>query len=164
MESQFHHPLELRAAFAAPARCPFHDGPATLDGLLAELGPDESDALDAALDLRSAVAAGQDAAACVALALRLRHALDGAHYLAFYRVRQWLQRVIAVQVRAWRGAEWMTVRLPLNSARLGEIQNACVAEWSRQHPDVPADLAQVRFVFLTRERAVARDVSLVSLA
>src|SRR5690606_16387342 len=109
--------------------CPFFDGPLSLDLLLGELGTEDAQALDLALDLRSTIAAGADAGACVDLALRLRRALDGRHYLAFYRVRLWLQRLIVVQVRAWRGDDWKSYPLPLNSARIDEIKNACCSTW-----------------------------------
>lgn len=154
MESQFqttHSPLGLTAT---PSRCPFHDGPATLDALLAELAASQASvALDLALDLRSALMERQDAEGCVALALRLRRTLDGAHYLAFYRVRQWLQRVIVVQVRGWRGDDWMTLSLPLNSARLDEIENACRAAWALARELEPTEWTQVRFAFRPRAGA-----------
>ena len=99
-----------------------------------------------ALDLRTALAR-HEAADCVRLALRLRHSLDGSHYLAFYRVRQWLQRVIGIQIRAGRGAAWTTFPLPLNSARVDEIENACLAAWGADRDPAELDWAQLRFVF-----------------
>jgi hypothetical protein len=147
MESQFHTQPDL--SVSKHARCPFHDGPATLDGLLAELDHHaHPEALDAALDLRTAFAR-REAADCVRLALRLRHTLDGSHYLAFYRVRQWLQRVIGIQIRAGRGAAWTTFPLPLNSARVDEIENACLAAWGADRDPAELDWAQLRFVFRT---------------
>lgn len=147
MESQSH----ALTAFSPPpgtvSRCPFHDGPLTLDALLAELAPEETAALDLGLDLRQAMVARSDAVECVTLALRLRHALAGRHYLAFYRLRHWLRRVIAVQARAWRGHEWTTFELPLNSARLDEIENACRAAWTVAYPATCAEALRVRFVF-----------------
>ena len=146
MESQSHSPTCLSLP-ALGSGCPFHDGPPTLDALLAELGCDDLQALDLALDLRCALSAGRDAEGCVRLALDLRHALDGAHYLAFYRVRHWLRRIIAVQVRAWRGS-WQTFPLPLNSARPDEIENACLAAWAAEHGEAGTALTEVRYVFL----------------
>jgi hypothetical protein len=153
MESQFH---PSHALSATPSRCPFHDGPATLDALLAELATGNSpDALDLALDLRCALVERIDADACVALALRLRRTLNGAHYLAFYRVRLWMQRVIAVQVRGWRGDDWTTFDLPLNSARTDEIENACRSAWAIAREIEPTEWTQVRFVFRPRSVTVA---------
>jgi len=133
------------------------DGPLSLDLLLAELGPDETDALDLALDLRGAIAARADAGGCVALLLRLRHALDGRHYLAFYRVRLWLHRLVVVQVRAWRGDTWKSYPLPLNSARIDEIENACLSAWAADTLGGDPHWAQVRFAFRTGQRRSDAD-------
>lgn len=131
--------------------------------LLAELGSDERDALDLALDLRSALKARQDAEGCVRLALALRHALDGRHHLAFYRVRLWLQRTIVVQVRAWRGAEWCSYALPLNSARIDEIENACRAAWALGAAGGDPAWAQVRFGFRATDAEVEAPTHALSV-
>src|SRR5688500_1492298 len=68
------------------ACCPFHDGAATLDLLLAELDPRDREVFDAALDLRFLAVAGEDAGACAAQLFRVRQLLADRHYLAFYRV------------------------------------------------------------------------------
>lgn len=146
MESQSH-----ATPFTSPpkeSRCPFLDGPLTLDGLLAELGTGDAAAFDVALDLRGAMVAGLDARECVALALRLRRALDGRHYLAFYRVRRWLSRTIELQARPWRGESWRRYALPLDCARLDEVENTAVARLASELGcDQPLSLAQVRFAF-----------------
>lgn len=148
MESQ----SQLISPVGTVARCPFRDGPSTLDFLLAELSRAGSPALDLALDLRSAVLARADPEHCVRLGLQLRQALDGTHYLAFYRVRLWLQRVIFVQVRGQRGEPWSTFSLPLNSARVAEIENACCAAWALEEPHRSLEWAQMRFVFRPLEQ------------
>ncbi len=75
------------------ARCPFHDGIATLDLLLAEIDPRDLALFDAALDLRSLCRAESDARACAEQLARVGALLGEHHYLAFYRVRRWAQRV-----------------------------------------------------------------------
>ncbi|MES2693901.1 MAG: hypothetical protein V4773_10545, partial [Verrucomicrobiota bacterium] len=50
-----------RRVSGGSASCPFHDGAATLDLLLAELDPRDTALFDAALDLRSLAATGGDA-------------------------------------------------------------------------------------------------------
>ena len=129
----------------ALARCPFHDGPATLDLLLAELDPNDTVLFDAALDLRSLCAAGEDAAACVEQLFRVRALLDERHYLAFYRVRCWARRSLRIQARAGRGAPWVTRELPLDSARLDEVINAALATFATDEGVIPAS-AHIRFV------------------
>lgn len=147
MESQSHTTMAFASPPGTASRCPFHDGPLTLDALLAELGAGNANTLDLALDLRHGLARREDAETCVQLALQLRHALRDAHYLAFYRVRLWLRRIVAVQVRARRDSRWSSFPLPLNSARLEEIENACIAAWAVENPQCSTGLIQVRFVF-----------------
>lgn len=141
-------PVVLRTP--APAAngplCPFHDGAATLDLLLAELDPRNTALFDTALDLRSLLAEGRDAEACLTKLFRLRALLDGSHYLAFYRVRRWAQRRLVAQVRAGRTESWLTRELPLDAARLDELTNSCLAALAGDRDEVPAG-AHVRFVF-----------------
>jgi len=140
--------LASRPSPAAPrehgALCPFHNGIATLDLLLAELDPSDTTLFDAVLDLRS-LASGRDACACIAQLFKVRALLAGRHYLAFYRVRCWAQRTFLVEVRSHRGEAALLRELPRDGARLDEIVNsslACLA----QDGEIPAG-AQVRFVF-----------------
>lgn len=129
----------------AIARCPFHDGPATLDLLLAELDPANAALFDAALDLRSLVAAHAEPNACVEQLFRVRELLDEKHHLAFYRVRCWAQRALQVEVRAARGTPWQVQPLPLDGARVDEIVNGALATLAADG-EIPAS-AHVRFTF-----------------
>lgn len=126
------------------ALCPFHDGAATLDALLAELDPHDAELFDAALDLRLAAEVG-DAEAGIAQLFRLRALLDGRHYLAFYRVRCWAQRALRVEVRAQRNAPWLSRPLGLDGGRIDEVINTALAELAVDG-EIPAG-ASVRFVF-----------------
>jgi hypothetical protein len=127
------------------ALCPFHDGAPTLDALLAELDPRDSELFDAALDLRSVAVAGEDAGACAEQLFRMRSLLGERHYLAFYRVRCWARRVLRIQVRAGRGMPWITNELPLDGARLDEVVNAALALLA-QEGVIPV-AAHARFAF-----------------
>ena len=138
-------PIHHVPALSALARCPFHDGVATLDLLLAELDAGDTALFDAALDLRTLCAAGSDAAACVHQLFRVRALLDERHYLAFYRVRCWARRHLWIEVRASRGSAWLKYELPLNGARLDEVINAAIATLATRNGTVPAS-AHVRFV------------------
>lgn len=128
----------------AVARCPFHDGVATLDLLLAELDPRDTALFDAALDLRAFVSAARDAEGCVAQLFRVRALLAERHYLAFYRVRCWARRALRIEVRTHRGA-WRAEPLPLDGGRRDEIVNSALARLAADG-SIPA-LAQVRFAF-----------------
>lgn len=128
------------------AVCPFHDGVATLDMLLAELDPRDPILFDAALDLRSLCVTGQDPAACIEQLFRVRALLEERHYLAFYRVRCWARRALRIQVRAGRGSPWLARELPLDGARLDEIVNTALAALATPDGAIP-DAAHIRFVF-----------------
>ena len=125
--------------------CPFHDGAATLDGLLAELDPSDTELFDLALDLRSLAANSVDADACVEQLFRVRKALHDRHYLAFYRVRCWARRIFRIEVRAGRGSPWIARELPLGGARLDEVVNASLAALAADDGVIPLS-AHVRFV------------------
>lgn len=126
--------------------CPFHDGPATLDLLLAELDPHDTPLFDAVLDLRSAATSATDATACAELLFRVRALLDGRHHLAFYRVRCWAQQALRIEVRANRQGNWVVHELPLNSGRLEEVVNSALATLEDSAGEIPFT-ARVRFVF-----------------
>jgi hypothetical protein len=152
IETEFHQqprmtsnsPTLSRPAKAPAMLCPFHDGIATLDLLLAELDPLDRELFDAVLDLR-ALANDPDAGACVAQLYRVRALLDGRHYLAFYRVRCWARRTFRIEVRTMRGAPAVTNDLPLDGGRLEQVVNSSLAAVAHGG-ELPVG-AQVRFVF-----------------
>jgi hypothetical protein len=131
----------------ALTHCPFREGAATLDLLLAELDPRDRELFDAALDLRSLCTDGTNAAACVTQLFRVRSLLDQRHYLAFYRVRCWARRALRIEARAGRGEPWITREFPLDCARLDEAVNATRAAFADERGAASAALAQVRFSF-----------------
>jgi hypothetical protein len=142
------HPT-VPAAVSAPI-CPFHDGVATLDLLLAELDPRETSLFDAVLDLRSLATAGTDALKCLEQFFRVRALLAGRHYLAFYRVRHWARQTFRIQARSARGAAWATQPLPLDCARIDEAVNGALATLADQ--DALPTSAHVRFAFAAADR------------
>lgn len=146
------HPPACGSSVSAGSLCPFHDGAATLDLLLAELDPGDVRLFDAVLDLRSLAAARNDASSCVEQLFRVRHLLGGRHYLAFYRVRCWARRVLRTEVRAFRGEAWRAHELPLDCARVDEAINLALAACTTADC-LPAS-AQVRFAFASAEPVI----------
>ncbi|EIQ00505.1 hypothetical protein OpiT1DRAFT_05050 [Opitutaceae bacterium TAV1] len=132
---------------ARQGRCPFHDGPETLDGLLAEIGLEDATLMDCALDLRCLIQARQDARACFAQLCRLRAQLDGKHYLAFYRIRRWMKRLLAMESSPGRNVPWVRHELPLDCARPDEAEYQCLARWPADTHGCLSTGARVRFVF-----------------
>lgn len=137
-------PIRSTRPFATGGLCPFHDGVATLDLLLAEIDLREHALFDAVLDLRS-LAAGRDAGACLAQLFKVRALLEGRHYLAFYRVRCWARRTFRIEVRTSRGEAALLRELPLDCARFDELLNSSLACLARDG-DIPAG-AHLRCVF-----------------
>lgn len=125
--------------------CPFHNGIATLDLLLAEIDVRDVTLFDAVLDLRSVCAAGDDAAGCIEQLFRVRTLLGERHYLAFYRVRCWARQAFRIEVRAQRGSPWLAQELPLDGGRLDEIVKSSLAALAEDGV-IPA-AAHLRFVF-----------------
>ncbi len=141
----------LRLASPAAAMvCPFHDGVATLDLLLAELDPQDTQLFDAVLDLRTQSAAATEPAACVEQLLRVRRILGGRHYLAFFRVRCWARRTFRIEVRAGRALPWLSRELPLDCARVDELVNSSLAALANADGEIPAS-AHMRFAFAAVE-------------
>ena len=141
--------------YAPPARamlCPFHNGVATLDLLLAELDPQETELFDAVLDLRSLSATDTAPESCVEQLLRVRRILAGRHYLAFYRVRCWARRTFRIEVRASRTLPWLSRELPLDCARVDELINSSLAAVANAEGEIP-ESAHVRFAFTTAATA-----------
>jgi hypothetical protein len=155
IETEFHSQRSpaVRVDAQPAALCPFHDGPETLDAFLAELAGSESregeNLLDAALDLRCLLVR-ENGNAHAELFLRtlldLRHRLDGRHYLAFYRVRRWVQRTMLAEVRRHRGEAWTEISLPLDAGNFEQAVNTCLATLAEENGVWPA-LAQIRFRF-----------------
>ncbi|MES2693900.1 MAG: hypothetical protein V4773_10540, partial [Verrucomicrobiota bacterium] len=83
---------------------------------------------------------------CLEQLFRVRRLLGGSHYLAFYRVRCWARRAFRIEVRAGRGAPWLTRQLPLDGARLDEIVNCSLALLADSDGVIPST-AHVRFAF-----------------
>ena len=120
------------------------DGVALLDLLLSELNPHDSGLLDAALDLREAVARG-DAPASLELLFRIRTLLGSRHRSTFCRVQCWMLAAITVQVRANRALPWIARAFPQGAVRLEEVVNASLATLA-ENDQIPL-CTQVRFVF-----------------
>lgn len=139
-------PAAVPAPSGTLSQCPFHAGAATLDLLLAEVAPRDTEVFDAVLDLRALASEGADALACIEQLFRVRRVLGDRHYLAFYRVRRWAHRAFRIEVRAGRGCAWQTSAFPLDGARLDEIVNSALAPLADADGVISAS-AHVRFAF-----------------
>jgi hypothetical protein len=82
--------------------------------------------VDALLDFRSLLHRSEDAEAIVNLFCELRRSLEGRHYLAFYRLRRWLENHIQANVRLCRGRPEQIVPLKLDRYCLEAVRYQCL--------------------------------------
>ena len=114
---------------AIAADCPLNHGVFVLDQLLAALSENRDAAgLDAALDLRLALAGKAEPAIVLALFFRLRATVEESHYLACYRLRRWLDAHYVAHVQLDRSRPAKAVALQLApAASLPALREQCIA-------------------------------------
>lgn len=115
-----------------------------IDELLAQRGAVSGDEVDALLDLRFHFRHRQDAEAALRLFCELRLRMEQRHYLAFFRMRRWLENHLAAAVVTAQDAR-QTVGVKLDHYCVEAIRRVslCAALGrgvSAKHP-------RVRFVF-----------------
>jgi hypothetical protein len=82
----------------SPLTCEFNCALQVVDRLLQAAGSVRGEEMDALLDLRWLLHRHQDAEEAVRLFCRLRRMMEHRHYLAFYRLRRWLENHVEVQI------------------------------------------------------------------
>ena len=114
-----------------------------IDGLLSEPQGVTGDQVDALLDLRFLLRHGDDAEAILKVFCQLRLAMEASHYLAFYRLRRWLENHVEAQVRLCRGLPETTVVLKLDRFCLEAVRSQCLR--AAVQPNQPLLAPRVRF-------------------
>src|SRR5688500_1519454 len=74
-----------------------------VDGLLRAAGSVRGDEVDGLLDLRWLLHQWKNAETTLSVFCQLRRSMEDRHYLAFYRLRRWLENHIEVTVQASHG-------------------------------------------------------------
>jgi len=126
-----------------PVTC--HGGCAlqVIDSLLRERQGVSGEQVDALLDLRFLLRHGDDAEVILKVFCQLRLAMEANHYLAFYRLRRWLENHIEAQVRLCRGRPETTVSLKLDRFCLEAVRSQCLR--AALQPGQPLLAPRVRF-------------------
>ena len=126
-----------------PVTC--HGGCAlqVIDSLLSEPRGVTGEQVDALLDLRFLLRQSDDAEAILKVFCQLRLVMEASHYLAFYRLRRWLENHIEAQVRLCRGLPETTVALKLDRFCLEAVRSQCLRAALR--PGEPLLAPRVRF-------------------
>jgi hypothetical protein len=109
--------------------------------------------LDALLDLRWLLRHRQDAEAAVILFCSLRRNMEERHYLAFYRLRRWLENQVEAVIRLRRGEPEKIAPLKLERYCGEAVRFQCLE--SVREGREPLFCPRVKFVF----RCAARTVS-----
>lgn len=133
------------ACSAAPALCRVGCALAVIDDLLRAHGTVRGEEVDALLDLRWLLNHRENAEAALSLFCSLRRDMEGRHYLAFFRLRRWLENHIVVTARPNRSVPERTVPLLLTNFCLEAIRSRCVLMARR--PGEPLLGARVSFSF-----------------
>jgi hypothetical protein len=96
-----------------PASCRWRCALEVIDELLSEPGAVSGDEMDRLLDLRYLLRRAEDAEGALRLFCDLRRRLEQRHYLAFFRLRRWLENRLVAEVRICPAAEPQRVRVKL---------------------------------------------------
>jgi hypothetical protein len=143
----------LTTCHCAPAACRTGCALEVIDELLRAHGTVRGEEVDGLLDLRWMLNHRENAEAALGLFCTLRRMMEGRHYLAFFRLRRWLENHIAVTARSCRAVPERTVPLMLNNFCLEAIRSRCVL--MARCPGEPLLGAKVSFSFKPVVRAVA---------
>lgn len=129
----------------APAACRTGCALEVIDELLRAHGTVRGEEVDGLLDLRWLLNHRENAEAALTLFCTLRRVMEGRHYLAFFRLRRWLENHIAVIARLRPGVPDRSVPLTLDNFCLEAIRSRCVLMARR--PGEPLLGAKVSFSF-----------------
>lgn len=133
------------ACVCTPSSCHSRCALDVVDGLLSAQAGVRGDEMDLLLDFRFALWRAEDAGALLSLFFTLRRSMEQRHYLAFYRLRRWLENHLVANVRVCRGYPEREVRIALNRYCLEAVRSACVLQ-ARQ-PGEPLLGTRVTFGF-----------------
>jgi hypothetical protein len=113
-------------ADCAPSTCRGRCALDVIDELLADRVAVSGDDADLLLDLRWQIRQATDAEAVLRLFCDLRRRLEQRHYLAFFRIRRWLENHLLASVRICPAAEAQQVRVKLDHYCVEAIRRVCL--------------------------------------
>ncbi|MDB6152381.1 MAG: hypothetical protein JWL90_834 [Chthoniobacteraceae bacterium] len=82
--------------------------------------------MDRLLDLRWKLRQGRDAEGALRLFCELRLSMERRHYLAFFRIRRWLENHVVAAVRICPAAEPRFVPVKLNHYCVEAVRRVCL--------------------------------------
>ncbi len=131
--------------YCTPATCHPACALAVIDDLLRAASAVRAEEVDALLDLRWLLHRREDAEAALQLFCTLRRSMEERHYLAFYRLRRWLENQIEACIRLRRGTPEKIVPLKIERYCLEAVRSCCLERV--RGAGEPVLSAKVRFCF-----------------
>jgi hypothetical protein len=131
-----------------------------VDSLLQATGSVRGEEVDALLDLRWLLHRRDDAEAALALFCQLRRSMESRHYLAFYRLRRWLENHLLVSVRVANSTEPRSARVRLDRYCIEAVRCHCMSTVVQTQERASARRAR----FLFRPAAAVRESPAISTA
>jgi hypothetical protein len=119
-----------------------------MDELLSTPHAINGDEMDLLLDFRSLVRARSDAETTLRLFCELRRRLEQRHYLAFYRLRRWLEQQLIAQISSLSTHVHTQVSLRLNFYCMEAIRRQSLCAATQQGTATPPMRLRFSFVLL----------------
>ena len=116
----------LSSAECAPATCRWRCALEVIDELLGQPGAVSGDEVDHLLDLRWQLRRGVDAEHVLRLFSDLRLRMEQRHYLAFFRIRRWLENHVVASVQLCPAAEPHLIPVKLDRYCVEAIRRSCL--------------------------------------
>lgn len=111
---------------------------------------------DLLLDLRWRLHRGEDADAALRLFCDLRRRMEHRHYLAFFRIRRWLENHMMAAVRICPAAEAVYVPIKLDYYCIEAVRRVCLCHAIKAGAALLAP--RLTFVFRTPVEAIPAPV------
>lgn len=118
-------PTTLHTA-CTPADCRGRCALEVIDELLTVPGATTGEEADLLLDLRWKLGTRDGAEDALRIFCDLRRRMEGRHYLAFFRLRRWLEHHLLAAVRTGPDAEPQSVDVPLDHYCVEAIRRVCL--------------------------------------
>ena len=127
-----------------------------IDELLTERGAVSGEEADLLLDLRWQIRQGNDAEAVLRTFCDLRLRMEQRHYLAFFRIRRWLENHLVASVQVCPAAEPHFTTIKLDRYCVEAIRRVCLCAALGRGSVLLAP--RVRFLFQSRPVAAPAPV------
>lgn len=143
-----------------PAACRERCALEVIDELLAQPGAVTGEQMDRLLDLRWQLRSRTDAEAALRIFCELRLRMESRHYLAFFRIRRWIENHIVAAVRLCPAAEPHLAAVKLDHFCVEAIRRASICA-ALGHGSV---MLVPRLAFAFRAEAEARAAATAAAA